>query len=343
MGTELEMRKRIERLDTELATVRRKAVNKLLLEAFGIIVFLFVLIAQACFSEPVTFQWDANPEPFLRGYKLYSGKESGVYDNIVDVGNVTEVKIEVGTGVHYYALTAYGATEGNESDFTTELRIALFPVTDEEFFDDFKTDTVGKYFVRHTNTKGGRGSLVYDAVAQRMKVKTEDNVAIAFSREMPAKGEGVFRFLFEPIIKFPVGGVLNIRLSQDANNYISIIYTDGYPVRQMQVYRNGVRVGQVDVTANYIQGNVYIPTIQWNAKGVVATGIGDPISIAVDVLFDIKWFTIEVTQQDCFIDNLSYANPVPVSTPLPPATPVVEVKSPRKFRVKLDVFIKKGQ
>ena len=65
--------------------------------------------------------WSANTELDLAGYKLYSGKSTGVYDNIVDVNNVISYLMSVPVGVDiFFALTAYD-TSGNESEFSSEL------------------------------------------------------------------------------------------------------------------------------------------------------------------------------------------------------------------------------
>lgn len=83
----------------------------------------FCLVPVVVFaSANVTFQWDANTESDLAGYRLYQGVSSGVYDAVVaDIPAGTEtVTIAVDDGTYFWALTAYDA-DGNESGFSNEV------------------------------------------------------------------------------------------------------------------------------------------------------------------------------------------------------------------------------
>ena len=92
--------------------------------------FLFVLIVFSLIfaSTPevraaeVTLAWDPNPEPSVQGYRVYFGKASGFYTNVLDVGNSTDCVIpglDAGT-TYFFACTAYSAT-GDESNFSGEI------------------------------------------------------------------------------------------------------------------------------------------------------------------------------------------------------------------------------
>ena len=92
--------------------------------------FLFVLIVFSLIfaSTPevraadVTLAWDPNPEPSVQGYRVYYGKASGFYTNVLDVGNRTDCVIpglDAGT-TYFLACTAYSAT-GDESNFSGEI------------------------------------------------------------------------------------------------------------------------------------------------------------------------------------------------------------------------------
>ena len=92
---------------------------------YAVLYFIFCLLPEAfsgyCHAAQVTLAWDANSEPEVAGYKLYSGPVSRTYDRLVDVGNVTRYTV---TGIEegktiYFAVTAYDAT--NESAFSEEL------------------------------------------------------------------------------------------------------------------------------------------------------------------------------------------------------------------------------
>jgi fibronectin type 3 domain-containing protein len=82
-----------------------------------------VLFAQNGYCSRVTLAWDPNPpEDNVIGYKVYYGIESNAYTTVLDVANVTLVKIrhlEKGK-LYYFAVTAYDV-EGQESDFSQEL------------------------------------------------------------------------------------------------------------------------------------------------------------------------------------------------------------------------------
>ena len=73
-------------------------------------------------AAEVTLAWDPNPEPAVEGYRVYYGKASGFYTNVIDVGNRTDCVIpglDAGT-TYFLACTAYSAT-GDESDFSGEI------------------------------------------------------------------------------------------------------------------------------------------------------------------------------------------------------------------------------
>jgi hypothetical protein len=65
--------------------------------------------------------WDPNKEADLAGYRLYYGSASREYTQMIDVGNVTEFRLDdLQKGMTYFlALTAYDF-DGNESGFSKE-------------------------------------------------------------------------------------------------------------------------------------------------------------------------------------------------------------------------------
>jgi hypothetical protein len=72
--------------------------------------------------QQVTLMWDQNTEPDLDGYKIYYGDMSGVYPNVINVGNCESCTV---TGLapgktYYFSATAYN-TSGLESDFSDEV------------------------------------------------------------------------------------------------------------------------------------------------------------------------------------------------------------------------------
>jgi hypothetical protein len=91
---------------------------------FSVLIVFSLLYASTpeVYAAEVTLAWDPNPEPAVEGYRVYYGKASGFYTNVVDVGNRTDCVIpglEAGT-TYFFACTAYSAT-GDESNFSGEI------------------------------------------------------------------------------------------------------------------------------------------------------------------------------------------------------------------------------
>jgi hypothetical protein len=115
------------RYSVSLATGRftQETSRHTLLHLFFSVLIVFSLLfastPEVCAAE-VTLAWDPNPEPAVQGYRVYYGKASGYYTNVVDAGNRTEYVIqglEAGT-TYFFACTAYSAT-GDESNFSGEI------------------------------------------------------------------------------------------------------------------------------------------------------------------------------------------------------------------------------
>ena len=88
----------------------------------GLIAVYLVVVYSLVSAGTVTVSWDANSENDLNGYKIYYGKSSRNYDQVIDVGNVVTSTIgdlEANT-TYYFALTAYDFV-GNESSFSDEV------------------------------------------------------------------------------------------------------------------------------------------------------------------------------------------------------------------------------
>ena len=78
-------------------------------------------------TPEVVFEWDANKEPALAGYRLYKSDTSGVYtfgagNEVAEIpaGNETVTLSNVPSGTWYWVLTAYN-TYGFESDPSNEV------------------------------------------------------------------------------------------------------------------------------------------------------------------------------------------------------------------------------
>lgn len=92
-----------------------------------LLILVLVLFPVFCFATSnVTFEWDANSEADLAGYRLYQSAASGNYiygqgNEVLDIaaGTVTGT-INVTDGTYFWVLTAYD-TDGNESDPSNEV------------------------------------------------------------------------------------------------------------------------------------------------------------------------------------------------------------------------------
>ncbi len=98
-----------------------------ILVRYPVLTFLLCILtgifAGFCQAASVTLAWDANTESTLAGYKLYYGLSSRTYSAPINVGKVTEYKldnVEEGKTI-YFAVTAYDIN-GLESDFSAELQ-----------------------------------------------------------------------------------------------------------------------------------------------------------------------------------------------------------------------------
>ncbi len=183
------------------------------------------------------------------------------------------------------------------------------------FSDDFSTDTTGDYQITLTDTRGGTGSFNYDATGKRAQVLTGDNVGIQFARSVPSLSSGTFSIDFLPTTPYPLGGIIDIRLKQDANNYYELSNSDGYGPYQMKKVVAGVEVENVSFTNEYTQNTDYTITISFSPNLTTVNAFGDELTLSTDsntVL--VNSFEIETNQQDSYYDNILYTTSTTSST-----------------------------
>ncbi len=114
----------MKRMSKILRTVCLSFTLTLTWIAIFVVIFAFVLSAHAA---DITFEWDANTESDLAGYRLYAGGETGVYnpDLTIDVGNRTIYKwTGFSDGDWFFAATAYD-DDGNESAYSNEVALTI--------------------------------------------------------------------------------------------------------------------------------------------------------------------------------------------------------------------------
>ena len=175
------------------------------------------------------------------------------------------------------------------------------------FSDDFvSSGSISGYTVTYTQLDGGVGQLLYDSAGQRALVKTGDNVGLALSRSITPSSSGTFSVDFLPIKKYPAGGILNLKLSQDQNNYYQVYVTDGYAAGSVRKYVNGIRVDSSNFVQGYSQNNSYGITIHFSPKATIVEAFGQIVIIEQDVSnILINSFSIDLSQQDAYLDNIS--------------------------------------
>lgn len=86
-------------------------------ESFSLVGLASVLAqGTLLYGGRATINWNANVESDLAGYRVYHGTTSGVYTQMVDVGNVMTYQWDGLTPgfTHYFVVTAYD-TSSNES------------------------------------------------------------------------------------------------------------------------------------------------------------------------------------------------------------------------------------
>jgi hypothetical protein len=74
------------------------------------------------FPCSLTLAWDPSDDPNVIGYRLYQGRASEVYTEVIDIGNTTTAVISnlVAGATYYFAVTAYDIT-GLESEYSAEI------------------------------------------------------------------------------------------------------------------------------------------------------------------------------------------------------------------------------
>ncbi len=97
--------------------------DKIVLSRFllSLISLFFAQVSQAQFGG-VVLAWDQNPEPTISGYRIYFGVESGSYDQVIDVGNQTQVDLRnLALDETYFAVVSAYDEVGVESPLSSEL------------------------------------------------------------------------------------------------------------------------------------------------------------------------------------------------------------------------------
>jgi hypothetical protein len=88
------------------------------------LLLILAMPATALAQETITVAWDANTEPNVAGYVLFSGTKSGTYAASQDVGNVTQRTMTLPAGSYYFVVKAYNSS-GQLSAASNEASVTI--------------------------------------------------------------------------------------------------------------------------------------------------------------------------------------------------------------------------
>lgn len=79
-------------------------------------------------EDPVVLTWSRNPEPYIGGYRIYYGKSSSNYTQVLDVGNVNQYLMTgLENGMTYYLAVKAYTIPGKESlGYSKEVKVTFF-------------------------------------------------------------------------------------------------------------------------------------------------------------------------------------------------------------------------
>jgi len=110
------------------------------MKTFIITICILAMASFAGAATNVSFQWDANTESDLAGYRIYRSATSGTYtaaDKVWEGTEITATENGVPDGTWFWVATAYDIY-GNESGYSDELSKTLGPITPPQNFNIFK-------------------------------------------------------------------------------------------------------------------------------------------------------------------------------------------------------------
>ena len=177
------------------------------------------------------------------------------------------------------------------------------------YSDDFSQNHLSDYTVVNTWTAKGVGQFLYDAAGQRLKVLTGDDVGLQFGHDLPASQAGVLEFDFLPTVKHPNGGIINLILRQDADNYYLISNRDGYGPGAASKVVGGQTVEQTGFQSEYRQNSNYHIRVSFSPTATVVEAFGEVLTFSGDKTpLMLNRFEIELRQQDGYFDNISFSS-----------------------------------
>jgi lysophospholipase L1-like esterase len=189
------------------------------------------------------------------------------------------------------------------------------------FSDDFSTDSTSAYTV--TDTVSGAEQFDYDTVGKRVRVLTGNDSGLKFSRSLPSVNSANFSVDFLPTQLHPSGGMFELILRQDADNYYRLFNSDGYGAGTLRKVVRGVIVDEVSLSREYTQNTSYGITISFSPKQSLVSGFGANRTINTDTTsVSVTSFEMNLHQQDAYFDNLIFTD-----------QPFISITSPQDYHI----------
>lgn len=98
---------------------------------FLIVGFFLALYSIPALTKEISLIWEANPESYVGGYRVYYGSTSRNYTSMIDVGLQTSYSIAnlEDHRPYYFAVTAYDTSQSRESGFSNEVSLLDNPAS----------------------------------------------------------------------------------------------------------------------------------------------------------------------------------------------------------------------
>ncbi len=180
------------------------------------------------------------------------------------------------------------------------------------FSDDFSADTTGGYTITDTWTESGTGQFLYDNAGERVQVLTGDNIGLQFSHSVPLQTSGSFSLDFFPTALYPYGGIIQLRLVEDVNNYYLLKNTDGYGPGDFWKVVGGIQADGDYFINNYSTGTNYHIEVHFSPDRTEVHAFGETLVIDTDTSsISVNTFEVETQQHDAYFDNILYSEHFP--------------------------------
>ena len=192
---------------------------------------------------------------------------------------------------------------GNEDNNTTTRDVTPSDEGLIAFSDDFIMDSRDAYTVTDTLVTGGSGSLLYEN--QLLKVVTGNDVGLSISHPLTTQNTGILRLDFWPLVKYPDGGKLYVRLWAGADSYYELYNTDGYGPKGISKYVGGQKVDEAEFKNGYEQGKYYTSRFISAPKRLAVEAFGEQLVLnGESTSLEVNRLEVELMQQDAYLDNI---------------------------------------